>query len=357
MSDAATTTSDQLVERLFGATLGALELLSVYLGWRLELYRSLADAGPLQTHELATRAGIDERYAREWLEQQATAGLLTVDDVDLDAEVRRYALPPEYADVLVDPESLAHVAPFAALVVGIAHALPEVADAYRTGAGVPYPRYGTEFRDGQGAINRPAYHHELSRWIAVMSDIDARLRAAPRARVADLGCGQGWSTIALARAYPDAEIIGVDSDPASIEDAAARAKAAGVEVAFVTSDADLLDGTVDLACIFEALHDMARPVEVLAAARRALAPGGAVLVVDERVADTFTAPGDEVERMMYGWSVLHCLPASRAETPSAALGTVLRASTVERLARDAGFASVDVLDIENDFFRFYRLSS
>jgi hypothetical protein len=107
--------------------------------------------------------------------------------------------------------------------------------------------------------------------------------------------------------------------------------------------------------ILEALHDLPRPVEALAGARAALAPGGSVLVADERVADRFTAPGDEVERMMYGWSVLHCLPTQLVEQPSAALGTVLRADTVRGLGEAAGFSTVDVLAIENDFFRFYRL--
>ena len=100
---------------------------------------------------------------------------------------------------------------------------------------------------------------------------------------------------------------------------------------------------------------MSRPVEILAAARAALAPGGRLLVVDERVADAFTAPGDEVERMMYGWSVTHCLPTQMVEQPSAALGTVMRSQTVRELAAEAGYARVDVLPVDNDFFRLYRL--
>ena len=108
--------------------------------------------------------------------------------------------------------------------------------------------------------------------------------------------------------------------------------------------------------ILEALHDMARPVEVLAAARAALAEGGAVIVADEAVAPSFTAPGDDIERMMYGWSVVHCLPASLAEQPSAALGTVLREDTVRALAVEAGFSSVEVLPVDGGFFRLYRLA-
>lgn len=348
------TTTDQLAQRLFEATLATLELYSVYLGQRLGLYRVLADDGPLTAPALAERAGVDQRYAREWLEQQAAAGFLAVDDAGAPADERRFALVEGHHEVLVDPESLAHVAPFAPMVVGIAHALPDVADAFRSGAGVPYTRYGADFRDGQGAINRPAYHHELAGWIAAAPDVDARLRR-PGSRVVDLGCGQGWSTIALARAYPSAEVVGIDSDVASIDDATAHARAAGVDVRFQLADAAAHDAGADLVCIFEALHDMARPVEVLAEARGRLAPGGALLVVDERVEDAFTAPAGEVERMMYGWSVVHCLPASRADAPSAALGTVLRRPVVEQLAAGAGFGGVEVLAIDNDFFRFYLL--
>ena len=351
MTDATTSpdATDALVERLFGATLGGLELLSVYLGWRLDLYRSLAESGPATVKDFAAATDVDARYAQEWLEQQASAGFL---DVDLDGEPT-FSLPDAHQAVLVDPESLAHVAPFAAMLVGIAAAVPEVVEAYRTGAGVPYPRYGAEFRDGQGAINRPAYHHEMASWVASMPDVDARLRAG--GRIVDLGCGQGWSTIALARTYPSAEVIGVDSDVASIADATRNVEAAGVTVRLVTDDAAADAGTADLVCIFEALHDMAQPVAVLSAARSKLAAGGALLLVDERVEDEFTGAGEEVERMMYAWSVLHCLPASRAESPSAALGTVLRRPTVRTLAAEAGFSTVTELEIENDFFRFYRL--
>lgn len=347
---------DALVDRLFQATIASLELLTVHLGWRLGLYRALAESGPLTAAALAARAGIDPRYSREWLEQQATAGLLDVDDADVPADARCYRLPPEHAEVLVDADSESHVTPFAGLVAGIGQALPDVVDSYRTGAGVPYARYGPDLRDGQGAINRPAFLHHLAGWMTALPDIHQRLQTVG-GKVADVACGQGYSSVALARTYPAAAVVGIDADAASIVDARATAAAAGVAVEFAAADAASLvsSGPYDLVCVFEALHDMARPVEVLAAARAALTADGAVLVVDERVADRFGAVGDPVERMMYGWSVLHCLPAARAEAPSAALGTVLRADTVRELAQAAGFATVEVLDIEHDFFRFYRL--
>lgn len=251
------------------------------------------------------------------------------------------------------------MAPFAHMLAGIAGVLPRVIDAYRTGGGVPYADYGRDFRHGQGHINRPAFTCELRDWLAAMPDV-ARLESVRHARVADVGCGQGFSTLEIAHSFLDAHVDGVDADASSIADARAHAADAGLDgrVRFVHADAAELahHEPYDLVLILEALHDMTDPAGALRAARAALAPGGTVLVVDERVADTFTAPGDEIERMMYGWSVSHCLPTQLAEQPSAALGTVIRPSTVRELAAQAGYARVDVLDVENDFFRLYRLS-
>ena len=346
--------ADALVERLFGATLGALELCSVYLGTELGLYRTLEHHGALTPDELADRAGIAPRYAREWLEQQAVAGFLEV----VDPASRRCALTDDHARVLVHEDDLAHIAPFAHMLAGIGGVLPQVAEAYRTGGGVPYEQYGAEFRHGQGHVNRPAFTNELpGEWLEAMPDIAERLRSEPPARVADVGCGQGWSTIAVARAFPRADVVGLDADQGSIADARRHAAEAGVDVPFAEGDAaGLASGPYDLVMILETLHDLPRPVDALRAARAATAPGGAVLVVDERVADSFTAPGDEVERMMYGWSVTHCLPTQLVDQPSAALGTVMRSGTVRECAAEAGFAGVDVLPVENDFFRLYRLN-
>jgi 2-polyprenyl-3-methyl-5-hydroxy-6-metoxy-1,4-benzoquinol methylase len=163
--------------------------------------------------------------------------------------------------------------------------------------------------------------------------------------------------MAVARAYPNAEVVGCDSDAASITAARATAAEHGLAVRFECADGSELGsaGPFDVVLILEALHDLARPVEVLAAAHAALAPNGAVLVADEAVARSFTAPGDQLERMMYGWSITHCLPATMAEQPSAAIGTVIREDTVRALAQEAGFGPTDVLDIDGGFFRLYRL--
>jgi 2-polyprenyl-3-methyl-5-hydroxy-6-metoxy-1,4-benzoquinol methylase len=341
-----------LDERLLESTIGTLELFGVYLGDRLGLYAALREREH-SPPELAAACDIHPRYAREWLEQQAVAGYLSVDDVAKEADERRYSLPAENAGVVADPTHEAHLAPFARMVVGIAKTLDDVVGGYRDGTGVPYTRYGDDFRAGQGGINRPAFTTALvEEWLPAMST-----QVGPGSRIADLGCGQGWSTVAVAEAYPGAEVVGVDNDDASVEDARRIAQEAGADARFEVADASALAelGPFDVVLLLEVLHDLARPVEVLAAAREALAEKGAILVADEAVAPSFTAPGDELERMMYGWSITHCLPTSMTEQPSAAIGTAIREDTVRALAADAGL-DVKVLDVDGGFFRFYELA-
>jgi 2-polyprenyl-3-methyl-5-hydroxy-6-metoxy-1,4-benzoquinol methylase len=360
MTTTATDVTSPLDQRLLDATTGALELFGIYLGDRLGLYEALRSSGPLTTAGLASATGIAPRYAREWLEQQAVAGFLEVEggDADTGADDRRFRLPEAHVGVLADPTSVEHLAPFARMLVGVAGVLDDVAAAYRSGGGVPYVRYGADFRSGQGDINRPTFSTALvDEWLPALGGGSVARRLAAGGRVADLGCGQGWSSIAVARAFPEAEVWGIDGDVASIEDARGRAQGAGVSVRFEAVDAAEIGGSgpFDAVLCLEMLHDLARPVDVLAAAREALAPEGVVLVADEAVAPEFTAPGDQLERMMYGWSIVHCLPASLAEQPSAAIGTVIREDVVRALASEAGFASVEVLPIDGGFFRLYEL--
>lgn len=235
---------DELLERLFRTTMGATELLHVYVGERLGLYGAMAGLDSVTPRELARAAGVAERYAREWLEEQAVAGILDVAEPNDDAESRRYRLPPGHAEVLVDRDTLAFFAPVARLVVGIAQALPDVLEAFRSGEGVPYEAYGPDLRTGIADANRPMFLQQLaSEWLPALPDVESRLgRAEPPGRVGDLGCGSGWSTIALARAFPSARVEGVDLDEASVEQARRNALEAGVgdRVTFVRAEASAL---------------------------------------------------------------------------------------------------------------------
>jgi 2-polyprenyl-3-methyl-5-hydroxy-6-metoxy-1,4-benzoquinol methylase len=345
------------VGRLFNAGLGVLEMATVDIGVRLGLYQALADAGPSTPNELAEAAGIHARYSREWLEQQAVAGILEVDDVSADEDERRYSVPAAYIPVLLDPEDLAYTAPFAAVVPIIGKVYDTLLDAFRTGKGVPYADY--ELHDLQSGFTRPQFHHLLAtEWIPALPDVQARLQTGD-ARVAEIGCGEGWASITLATNYPGVSVDGFDLDEASIAIARRNAADAGVEdrVRFEVKDAadEHLAGRYDLVFAVEMVHDLSRPVDVLRTMRRLRNDTGAVLVIDERVADVFTAPGDEMERTFYGFSVVHCLPAGMAEQPSAGTGTVMRTSTLARYADEAGYDRVDVLPVDHEMFRLYRL--
>lgn len=349
---------ETFVERLIEDATRSLEAFSVHLGLTLGLYRTVADLGPATGAEVAAAARIADRYARKWLEQQATAGYLICDDPSAAADDRRYRLPDAHAEVLLDPDSDFHVGPVATMLTGVARVLPQLEDAYRSGGGVAFAAYGTEFMRGISDLNRPLFRHGLLGWLTAVPDIDQRLRSAP-ARVLDLGCGRGQSCIALADAYPTATVLGIDLDEASIREAKMAADQAGVadRVTFIAGDAAsvAVDGAYELVTLFETLHDMGDPVGSLRTARSVLVDGGAVLIGDDKVADEFTAPGDLLERFQFGWSVLHCLPATMAENPVEANGTMLRPSTVARWAREAGFTRFELPPIDSDFWRFYVL--
>jgi SAM-dependent methyltransferase len=352
---------DALVERMFQAALGAFDLMGVYLGDRLGLYRAMAGAGPLNASDLGERAGVAERYAREWLEQQAMAGIVTVEDEATADEERRYQLPTGHVEALTDETSLAFVAPMAQMAIACARPLPALAAAYRSGEGLPFADYGEDLIDSQARFTAPMFDRLLAgEWLGAVPAVRERLGADPPARVADVACGEGRSSLAIGRGFPKVAVDGIDLDEASIAKARASLAASGLEdrVRFHCRDAadPGLAGRYDLVLIFEALHDMARPVDVLRAARGMLDEGGCVVIGDERVADRFTLDAGDVERFFYGCSITHCLPVGMVGEDPAGTGTVMRAGTVRAYATEAGFTGFEVLPIEDDFYRFYRLT-
>jgi SAM-dependent methyltransferase len=350
-----TVSTEEFAERLFGATLSFVDVLAVYLGDRLGWYRALASGGPATPEELVTRAGGSARYAREWLEQQAGTGILTLDASG------RFGLPPGPAEVLTDADSLNYLAPLARMFGAAATQLPTLVDAYQHGGGVSWSQFGVDMRESQADMNRPWFLDRLGRTLAGLPDVDAVLRR-PGARIADIGCGGGWSSIALARAYPESTVEGWDVDGPSIDLARSHAAAAGLteRVRFFAADAadaaGLGEASHDALFAFECVHDMPAPVDVLAAMRRAVRPDGVVVIMDEAVADTFIPPVEDTDRLMYGFSLLICLPDGMSTTPSVGTGTVMRADTFRAYAKEAGFSDVQVLPTgEFGFWRFYRL--
>lgn len=351
-------TTEEFAGRLFAAVLGAQEVQAVYLGDRLGWYRALADGGPMTSAELAERTGTAERYAREWLEHQAVCGYVSVDRVDAAPAERRFRLPAPQAEVLTDQDSLAFLTPVARFVAGVGTHLGALLTAYRTGGGVSWEELGVDAREAQADANRPLFLHQLGQeLLPAVPDVHDRLLGG--ARVADVGCGAGWSSIGIARSYPHATVDGFDVDQPSIEMARRHAVEAGVDdrVRFHVADAATLTGVqpYDVVFAFECVHDLADPVGVLAAMRRLAGHEGSVIVVDERTEERFVAPAGEVERLLYGYSLTCCLPDAMSHHPTAATGTVMRPETLAGYARSAGFADLHALPVEHELFRFYRL--
>jgi predicted O-methyltransferase YrrM len=349
--------TDALHERFFRNALGALELYTIYLGERLGLYRSLAESGAATSSQLAARTGTTERYVREWLEHHAASDLLVVDDPRAEPLARRYWLPPEHIPVLANRDDVRYEAYTGVDIVRAGRGLPHLVEAFRVGNAPPPLPWEP---DGRAEPNRARFINLLAtEWLPAIVDLDARLRAQPPARVVDVACGTGWSSIAMAQAYPNIEVHGVDLDSDAISAARRNAERAGVadRVRFSVTDAAELGGAggCDLVTIFEALHDMSRPVDALSAARQMLSEDGTLLVADGLVADEFNVPASPRERTEYGWSVVSCLPGAMGDPETAATGAVMRPSVLRHYALQAGFSEVEVLPIHTDYWRFYRL--
>ncbi len=362
MNSQPTLAPDALAERIFLAALGTFDIFAIHMGDQLGYYRALGDGLAKTSSELASATGTNERSTQEWLEQQGVSGILVCENPGEDARVRRYILPAAYHELFLEPDSLTTVVPIAQIIVGAVHPIDQLIEAYRGNGGVRYEDYGANLAEGQARFNRPMLRSQLvQEWIPALPDIATRFAADPPARVADIGMGYGWSSIALAQAFPTIQVDGFDLDKASVDVANTLAVEEGVSerVRFYHRDAgdSELHGQYDLALAVECIHDMSDPVSVLSAMRRLVGPGGTVLIVDEKVPDEYSAPGTDSDRYFYGFSVLHCLPVGLVEQPSVGTGTVIRQATMRDYAQQAGFASVEVLPVEHDFFNLYRMTA
>jgi len=347
-------TVEEFADRVFASALGAAEIYSIHIGDRLGLYRALIPEGKTSLG-LAVETGIDERYAREWLEQQATYGIV---DVDLSGDDPVFTLPENHREVLTDPASGSYLAPLARMFTTAGESMRLLLEAYRSGGGVSWDSFGHEMRESQADMNRPFFDNDLAGIFAGLGRVH-ELLTKPGARVADVGCGAGWSTLALARAYPRATFRGFDIDLPSIDTAVQNTSEAGLGDRVTFSSDDIVTRTdtddFDVAVAFECIHDMAQPVPVLAAMREMVADDGMVVIMDEAVGEAFSGEGDELEKLMYGFSILVCLPDGLSSKPSVGTGTVMRPATLQAYAEQAGFTGFRPLT-EAGFFRFYELA-
>jgi 2-polyprenyl-3-methyl-5-hydroxy-6-metoxy-1,4-benzoquinol methylase len=243
-----------------------------------------------------------------------------------------------------------------AVIPWLKGAIDIMEQAFRAGEGVSFGAF--DLHDIQAAFTRPVFvHHLTQNWLPAVPEVQAKLDTGEAVRIAEVGCGEGLAAIVIAKAYPNVSVDGYDLDPASIASAQKAAVDAGVSdrVRFELRDAadPAIEGNYDLVLSIEMLHDVPDPVGILTTMKRLAGETGALLVIDERTEDRFSAPATEMERLFYAFSTLHCLSVS-LQDGGVGTGTVIRAEDVRRYAEAAGL-SVEVLDVEHPQFRLYRL--
>ncbi len=315
----------------------AQSAVCAYVGDALGLYTAMAGAGPLTTDEVARRTDTDERYVREWLSNQAAGGY-----VAYDPEADTFELPPEQASVLADPHSPVHLPGVFEITGAIWASADRLVDAFRTGEGVGWEEHDHRLYRGVERLFGPMYRSQLvEAWIPALDGVEERLRDG--ARVADVGCGHGVSTIAMARAYPGSSFVGLDYHAPSIAAASKAAAEAGVgdRVTFEIAEADALpDGEFDLVAMFDCLHDMGDPVGAATNVRERLTADGTLLLVEPMAGDDLADNLHPIGRMAYAVSTAVCTPTSLAQDGARALGAQAGQARLTDVLNEAGFSHV-----------------
>lgn len=315
----------------------AFTAVLVDIGDKLGLYKAMAEAGPLSSEEIAKRTGTSERYVREWLANQVASGY-----VGYDAATQRYTLPPEQAFALANEGSPAFLPGIFQMLASVFRDEAKLIDAFRSGKGFGWHEHDSELFEGTERFFRPGYNANLVQsWIPALAGVERKLKAG--ARVADVGCGHGASTIILAQAYPNSRFLGFDYHPASIETARRRAEAAGVggRVQFEVAAASEYPGNdYDLVAFFDCLHDMGDPIGAAAHVRQSLAADGTWLLVEPMAGDRLEDNLNPVGRLYYAASTLICTPASLAQEVGLGLGNQVGEARWRGLLQGAGFSRV-----------------
>jgi ubiquinone/menaquinone biosynthesis C-methylase UbiE len=306
----------------------------VVMGDKLGLYRALAGNGGLSPAELAERTGTAERYVREWLNAQAAGGYLSYDP-----DSGRYALPPEHAVALTDPDSPAYLPGFFQIALGAVIDSPKVAERARSGAGLGWHEHVHDVHEGCERFFRPGYHaHLIGEWLPALDGVVDKLEGG--ALVGDVGCGHGASTILMAQAFPRSRFVGSDYHAGSIHTARERARDAGVadRASFQIAPAASYPGSgLDLVTMFDCLHDMGDPVGAARHVRSTLKPDGTWMIVEPNAGDRVEDNLNPVGRAYYAFSTLLCTPASLSQEVGLALGAQAGESRIREVVEAAGF--------------------
>jgi SAM-dependent methyltransferase len=325
---------DAFVGRFLGDLGTALHLPTVLVGDRLGLYRAMAAGEPMSPAALAERTGTSERYVAEWLAAQAAAGY-----VEYDATAGTFQLPREHAALLIDEGAPVFIPGAFQLAASTVKDEPLITEAFRTGEGVAWHDHHPDLFAGCERFFRPGYAaHLVDEWLPALDGVDVKLRAG--AKVADVGCGHGASTIIMATAFPESSFVGFDYHDVSIETARRSADALAVDgrLRFEVARAQDFPGTsYDFVAFFDCLHDMGDPVGAARHVRSALAPDGTLMIVEPYATDRLEDNLNPVGKIYYNASTLICTPASRAQEVGLALGAQAGEDRMRNVVTEAGF--------------------
>jgi 2-polyprenyl-3-methyl-5-hydroxy-6-metoxy-1,4-benzoquinol methylase len=319
----------QMVVEMGAAANGAL----IVMGDRLGLYKSLAADGPMTSHQLSDATGTTERYIREWLSAQAGSGY-----IEYNAENETFFMSPEQAAVFADEESPVLMTGAFYGISSMYHDVPKVEHAFRSGEGVSWGDHNSCLFCGTEKFFKPSYKANLvSTWIPALDGVEEKLNKG--AKVADIGCGHGASTMVLAQAFPNSEIIGYDFHDKSVEYASDLAKEAGLNnVSFEVATAKTFPGNgYDLVTFFDCLHDMGDPVGACAHVVSALKPDGTCMMVEPFANDTLQENLNPVGRAFYAFSTMICTPSSISQEVGLALGAQAGEKRLKEVANSGGF--------------------
>ena len=314
---------------------GAFSVPLVQIGESLGLYQAISENGSVSSDELANKTGLDERYLREWLSAQAASKYISYDESS-----NSFSMTPEQAFVFANPGSPFYLAPAFGSAAAFQHNMPQVKEAFRTGEGVAWGDQTECLSCAVARFFRPGYeNHLVQAWLPSLPGITEKLEQG--AEVADVGCGHGISTLMMAQAFPNSRVHGFDFHEKSIEAARKHAREHAVpNLDFHIQEAKEMPGEYDLITMFDCLHDMGDPVGALKTIRKALKPGGAVMIVEPMAGDNLAENLNPVGRMYYSASTMVCVPTSLAQETGTALGAQAGEKRLrEVIVDEAGFSS------------------